>query len=84
MKKYKVGDVIDLDDVNISLAAHEAWQAIARVAALGGVLANIPPDQIPMEQGMWLPSGELETFVEIPGTARVSMKIPCAQWAWRK
>ena len=86
MPNYKIGDVVDLDDVLISPAAYASWQATA--AASTGALAASgrlpPPGQIPTEQGLWLASGELEIFVEIPGVARISMTIPPGQWAWAR
>lgn len=84
-KRYSVGDVIDLDDVNISLPAYLAWQASARAAAAGLAATGRITDasQIPDEQGLLLADGSLEIFVEISGAARVSMQIPPDQWAFR-
>ncbi|HWO07448.1 MAG TPA: hypothetical protein VNM40_02595 [Candidatus Paceibacterota bacterium] len=83
-KNYQPGDVIDLDDVLISPAAYQVWHAVARAAALSGILSGIRPDRIPIEQCLWLPSGELEIFVDVPNVGRVSMKIPPDQWAWKQ
>jgi hypothetical protein len=84
-KRYTIGDVIDLDDVNISPAAFAAWHTVAMAGAqaLGAAGLVTDPSQIPDEQGLWLATGELEIFVEV-GNVRVSMKIPPDQWAWRQ
>lgn len=81
-KEYKIGDIVDLDDVMISPAAYMRWQAVASMGAQA--LAQIAPGEnftIPDEQGLWLASSELEIFVEVAGS-RISMKIPADQWAW--
>ena len=86
MPNYKIGDVVDLDDVFISPAAYAAWQATA-AASTHALFAQgrLPSsDKIPTEQGLWLPTGELEISVEIPRVARISMKVPSGQWAWRQ
>ncbi len=82
--KYKVGDIVDLDDVTISPAAYAAWHAtaIAGAQALAATGRITGPSQIPDEQGLWIASGELEIFVEISGV-RISMKVPPGQWSWR-
>lgn len=80
-RKYKIGDVVDLDDVAISPAALAAWQAIAQTGARA-LPSQVPRDEIPDEQGLWLASGELEIFIEISGMTRISMKIPPDQWVW--
>ena len=79
--KYKVRDVVDLDDVLISPRAHASWHAAAAVGAQA--LPAVHPSLIPDEQGIWLPTGELEIFVEIAGH-RISMKIPPSEWAWKQ
>lgn len=87
-ENYQVGDIVDLDDVVISPAAYQAWQATAAVSAQALIVARIvsDPSQIPIEQGLWLASGELEIFVEIvvgqQPALRISMKIPSDQWTW--
>ncbi len=84
-KKYEIGDVVDLDDVVLSLATYQAWQANAEAAA--GALAAAgrltDPSLIPDEQGLLLADGSLEIFVEIPGVARVSMRAPVGHWRFR-
>lgn len=81
--KYKLGDVVDLDDVAISPAAFAAWQAAAVAGAKALTARGIPVSDIPDEQGLWLASGELEIFVEV-ADKRISMKIPPGQWQWRQ
>lgn len=85
IKKYEIGDVVDLDDVAISPAARDAWQAAAQAGAIGlGRIAR-GPLVIPDEQGLWLPTGELEIFVDVvvgQGTVRISMKVPADHWVW--
>jgi hypothetical protein len=79
---YKVGDIVDLDDVAISPAAFAHWQAAAALGAqaLARLYPGMPLD-IPDEQGLWLASGELEIFVEVRGV-RISQKIPAGEWQW--
>ena len=79
--KYKIGDVVDLDDVMISPFALYAWQVRAEIGARALVVQGVDTKSIPDEQGSWLATGELEIFVEVVGT-RISMKIPPGQWAW--
>ena len=81
--KYKLGDVVDLDDVAISSAAFAVWQATAAMGAKALAVRGVPVSGIPDEQGLWLASGELEIFVEVAGN-RISMKIPPGQWQWRQ
>lgn len=80
--KYQPGGVVDLDDVAISPAAFQAWQAIAQAGARA-LPPHIRPGDIPDEQGLWLASGELEIFIEV-GEMRISLKIPPGQWSWRQ
>ncbi len=85
MKKYKIGDVVDLDDVAISPAANVAWQAaaIAGAKALAILTRGVLPE-IPDEQGLWLASGELEIFVEVRigqhKPVRISLRVPPGEW----
>lgn len=87
-KKYKTGDVIDLDDVAMSPAAVTAWQATASASAEALALLARGPLTVPDEQGLWLASGELEIFVEVRigqhKPVRISMKVPPEQWQWRQ
>lgn len=80
---FGLGSVVDLDDVEISLLAYLAWQAMAEAGARALALVGVGPAQIPIEQGLVLETGELEIFVEVPEVTRISMKIPPNQWRFR-
>lgn len=83
-KNYRVGDIVDLDDVLISPAAYSAWQTSARrtMAALVAAGRLSRRTKIPDEQAKLLAGGVLEIFVDIPGVARLSMEIPAGHWQW--
>lgn len=79
---YQFGDIVDLDDIEIAESARDAWAlhaqaAVQMLAIMGRVLDST---QIPDEQGVWLPDGSLEIFVEISGVTRISMKVPPGHW----
>ena len=81
-KNHRPGDVVDLDDV-ISPTGFSRWQVAAEIGARAFISAGIQLAQIPIERGLILETGELEIFVEVPGVARISMKIPRTQWWFR-
>lgn len=78
-----MAQIIDLDQVNISSAVYQAWQALAKHFAEIAVLLGIPPDKIPDEQGRIENDGSLTIFVELPNIGEVSLRVPPGQWAWR-
>ncbi len=87
-KIYTFGDIVDLDDVTISLGALLRWQAAAAVGAQAlSRIAPVGSFTIPDEQGLWLASGELEIFVDVQvgehSPMRISQKIPPEEWTWR-
>lgn len=80
MNKYRIGNIVDLDDVAISPAAHDKWLSVVALRA-SALPQHVRAGDIPNEQGLWLASGELEIFVEV-ADSRVSMRIPPDQWIW--
>ena len=73
---------IDLDQVNISPAVHNAWQGMARSIADIVRRLGISPDEIPDEKARIEDDGSLTIFVELP-IGEVSLRVPPDQWAYR-
>lgn len=73
-----------IDRVNVTRLAFDAWDAhclaIIQEMAAAGVEARA---EIPDEQVVLLPSGELLFFVDAPGIGRVEMRVPVDQWEFR-
>lgn len=88
MKKYKVGNVVDLDDVVSSAAALAAWSAVAEKAAALCVALGVPREQWPEEQARLNADGSLTIWVDVPapsgGSASLEMRVPPGQWQWRQ
>lgn len=84
-KEYKQGDIVTLDDIEISVATYLAWNEVARTTMLTLAAAGVRlhPSQIPDEQATLLENGSLEIFAVLPGDIRVSMPIPAGEWKFR-
>lgn len=76
-------NVIDLDDVLLTVTAVNQWHAFAGQVAAGiRALGITDPEQIPIEQGRVNPDGTLTIFVTLP-QGEVSMVVPREHWAYR-
>ena len=73
---------IDLDCVNISPAAYQAWQEIAKRVAIIASQLHIESEEIPDEKARVEDDGSLSVFVQL-SIGDVSLRVPPGQWERR-